>query len=157
VPRACRADRPCTATTPTELTPLEKFAIAKALPKSQLELLRPRLEAGPMQEVDLTVRIRGCVNVAEDASSTATVNAGADKVLACVLSHVSARARKNVLDAVRTDFAGYCLGGELPAIADGAVDLADDLINAASRLENKPKKGAVSAALAIELVERGGD
>ena len=110
---------------------------------------------GDGQEVDVTVRIHGLLNVGGEATSTSTESAGADKVLAVVLSHVSARARKTLLDSVRADFDGYREGGEPPAIADDVVDLADDLITSASRQVNKPKKGAVSAALAIELIERG--
>jgi len=153
MPRQAKQIEPAIAPANSELSPLELTAIAKA-PRN-LDKLRPRLEVGDGQEVDVTVRIHGLLNVGGEATSTSTESAGADKVLAVVLSHVSARARKTLLDGVRADFDGYRDGGELPAIADDVVDLADDLITSASRQVNKPKKGAVSAALAIELIERG--
>ena len=77
----------------------------------------------------------------------------ADRVLASVLSHVSARARKTLLDAVKGDFADYRTGNEAPRIGDDMVDLADDLLKSATRKVNAPKAGAVSGALELKLVK----
>ena len=152
MPRRTPQVEPATAAANTDLTPLELFALAK-VPRN-LDKLRPRLETADGQEVDFTVRISGHVNVAGEATSTSTERVGADQVLASVLAHISQRARKTLIEAVRGDFADYRTGGEPPELPEYCVDLADDLLTAGARETNKPKKGAVSAALAIELVKR---
>ena len=152
MPRLPKHVEPAVAAANTELSPLELFAVSKA-PRN-LDKLRPRLEVGDGQEVDFTVRISGHVNVAGEATSTSTERVGADQVLASVLSHLSQRARKTLIDAVRGDFADYRTGGDPPELPEYCIDLADDLLTAGARESNKPKKGAVSAALAIELVKR---
>lgn len=156
MPRSCQASEPSTAPATTGLTPLEMFALDKAVKDKELKDLRPRLELGDAQAVDFTARFRGCVNVAGDATSTSTQSAGADQVLACVLSHVSARARKTLLDQVKGDFADFRANGDAPKLADDVVDLADDLLKSATRQANVPKRGAVSAALEVKLVKRHG-
>lgn len=155
MPRDAKPSEPAIAPANSELSPLECFALAKAVGDRDLKELRPRLEIGSGQEVDLTVRIHGLVNVADSATSTTTRSAGADKVLASVLAHLSARTRKPLLELVKADFEAYRAGGELPELADEAIDLADDLLKSASRKENTTKSGAVSAALAVELIARG--
>lgn len=155
MPRQAKPVEPAIAPANSELTPLESFALAKAVSSGDLTNLRPRLELGEEQLVDVTVRIHGHVNVAGSATSTQKESAKADQVLAWLLSKLSARTRKPLIDEAREAFAGYRQGGELPAIADEFFDVADDLLEMASRKVNKTKAGAVSAALAVELVERG--
>jgi hypothetical protein len=156
MPRACNPAEPCTAPAETELTPIETFAVRKAVKDAQLDKLRPRLKLGDGQQVDFTVRIRGAVNVAGNATETKTESVKPDQVLACVLSHVSARARKTLLEQVKGDFAVYRANGGAPKLADDLVDLADDLLKSATREVNAPKKGAVSGALELKLVKRHG-
>lgn len=155
MPRQAKPVEPAIAPANSELSPLEVFALAKAVSAGDLKTLRPRLELGEEQLVDVTLRIHGHVNVAGSATSTAKESAKADQVLAWLLSRLSARIRKPLLDAAREAFADYRGGGELPAIADEFADLADDLLETASRKVNQTKAGAVSAALAVELLERG--
>lgn len=156
VPREKRFAQPTeTAASASELTPLESHALAKATTAKKLSDVRDRLSVADAQAVDFTVRVRGVVSVAADTASTARETPPADKMLAAVLDFVSPRARKVLLNEVQKKFQEFAAGGELPAVSDAAVDLADDLLTAASREVNKPKRGNVSAALEVTLKKRG--
>ncbi len=152
MPRTKKAPAPAIAPAAGELSPLEIFALSKA-PRG-LDKLRRRLAVANGQPVDFTVRVSGAVNVAADSSATVTESAGADQVLAAVLSQIKPRAQKELAECVRGLFAEYRRGGEAPAFGDEAVDLADDLLASAARQVNASRKGAVSGALSIELVDR---
>jgi hypothetical protein len=153
MPRVKEFAEPTAVASESDLSPLEMHALAKSARK--LTELRDRLEVGDAQPVDFTVRIRGVVSVAGDSSSTARETAAADKVLAAVLAQIKPRARAVLAHAVKDCFAGYGAGGELPAIDEAAIDLADDLLRAASREINKAKRGNVSAAVEVILKKRG--
>lgn len=154
MPRNAPPAEPSTAPISSELAPLEAFAVGKAVGERQLKELRPRLTAGAGQAVDLTLRIAGLINVAENSTSTQIKSVPADKMLAFVLGRLGARARNPLAAAVESEFADWRRGGELPPIEEASIDLADDLIRAASRKENVQKNGAVSAALEVRVVRR---
>jgi len=157
MPRQAKPVEPAIAPANSELSPLECFAVAKAVSEGDLKTLRPRLKLGEEQLVDVTVRIHGHVNVAGSSTCTQKESAKADQVLAWLLSQLSPRVRKPLVEAAREAFAAYRNGGELPKIDDEFADHADDLLETAARKVNKTKAGAVSAALAVELIERGDD
>lgn len=137
-----------------ELSPLELHALAKA-PRG-LDKLRDRLDVADGQLVDFTVRVRGAVNVAADASSTLDQEPPAEVVLAVACGVLSRRARAEVREHVAQAFAEWREGAELPTLPAADVDYADDLMRACARRVTKSKRGNVSASLAVELVKRGG-
>lgn len=152
MPRVKRFAEPQTAAAAAELTPLELFALSKAARK--LDPVRDRLAVADAQAVDFTVRIRGVVSVAADSAATSREAPTAAQLLAAVLSRIKPRARQVLALEARKLFAEFVAGGELPPFDDDAVDAADDLLAAASREVQKPKRGNVSAALEVTLKKR---
>lgn len=152
MPRRTPKTEPAVAPVNDSLSPLELTALAKA-PKG-LAALRPRLEVGDAQAVDVTVRVRGVVSVASNSSATVVKTPPADLVLAAVISTLKPKARAAVAETLGLLFADYRKGGDLPQVANDAVDAADDLLRSSSREETQNKTGAVNATLAIELVKR---
>lgn len=135
------------------LTPLESFALAKVVSERQLKELRPRLNVADGQAVDFTMRVRGALNVAGEASSTAVEKPPADAVLAAVLGAIAPRAIPLVRMHVRRLFSAWTAGEELPAIDAKHTDAADDLLQVVSRSVTRSKRGNVSASLAVERIE----
>ena len=152
MPRTKRFTEPETAASDTGLEPLELHALAKAARK--LDQVRDRLKVGEAQPVDFTVRIRGVVSVAADTASTTREVAPADKLLAAVIEFIQPRARVVLLREVKKRFESFAGGGELPPASDAAIDLADDLLLAASREQQRPKRGNVTAAVEVTLEGR---
>lgn len=152
-----RQKKPLETITPTAgappLSPLESFALAKAVGDRQLRELRDRLDVADGQTVDFTVRVRGALNVAGDGAATASEKPPVDQVLAAVISSIQPRAWPVVRLTVRRLFSAWTAGGDLPAIEDRAVDEADDLLATISRSVTRSKRGAVSASLAVEKIE----
>lgn len=150
MPRRSTISETITPASEPLLSPLESFAIAKAISERQLKELRPRLDVADGQAVDFTVRIHGALNVASDASATSLEKPPADAVLAAVLGAMAPRALPLVRLHVRRLFSAWTAGEELPALDPKHSDAADDLLTVVSRSVTKSKRGNVSASLAVE-------
>ena len=82
------------------MTDLETIAIAKAVKKAATDRARNGLEPGQGQRVDVTVRVAGLINVAEDYDRTPTVNIPMLDALALAI-HDAGITGKNALAALQ--------------------------------------------------------
>jgi hypothetical protein len=139
----------------TDLSAIESLAITKALKAD-----RDAVAAGSYA-VDVTVRVRGTVDVAADTAKTPTVSIPVKEVLALFIAR-SGATREASLKLLRE-----CLTDALSKGVEGAgaVDAAAD-IDAAFKAEvaaltaslpKTPVKGAVKAKLAVEVVGAADD
>lgn len=150
MPRRPSTRETITPTSELLLSPLESFALAKAVSERQLKDLRPRLNVGDGQAVDFTVGIRGAINVAGDASATSTQKPAADQLLAALLGCLTTRARAIAREHLKHLYSAWIAGGDAPEIEPSLIDAADDLLASCSRQVSTSKRGAISASLAVE-------
>jgi hypothetical protein len=140
------------------LSPLELHAIALAVAK-QAAKSRDKLDCERGQEVDVSVRVHGTLDVQTGATYNVSKKPSLEDVLAVVLFTLTRAARAKMFETLVDHFERLAsqLGPaapepdpELTAIPADAVDQAKDLIERMSRSETQDRRGAVTGQLQIE-------
>lgn len=152
---AARNTAPAAVASVDELTPEELHAL-KAFATKRAEARRDRLQVGGGQPVDVTLRIRGALDVGVPTAADPEKLKPAD-VLAIVLAELGPKTRAKVREALVAKCDPWWEGGDEPTPEPEAKHAAEDLLQLAKReKKDGKKKGQVTGSLAVEVVSRGG-
>lgn len=135
------------------LTALEAHAV-KCLAK-HAEKLRDSLSVGDGQEVDVTIRIRGPVNVGQDNKGDAEAYPKGQTLLALLLSELPDDVRTKAQRAVVKRCEAFVRSGEEPAVAPSEAARVIELQAALAHHYTKETRGSVTGTPTVELVARG--
>ena len=132
-----------------QLTALEWQALAAAAGRD-CKATRNQVVEGRGQLVDVTVRISGAVDVSKSAAAKAQTKPSAVEVFAAVLAHFPRDDR----DKLCADVEKMILGKTGKLVTSEVASMATGLIDRCTRTGQKIKRGAVSGALSVEVLER---
>jgi hypothetical protein len=118
----------------------------------KLEGVRSLLKVGPKQEVDVTLRIHGTIDVSPESNYTSTKKPEAESVLAVAIGALGPSNANKVREAIATTFQPFSQDGTMPPIDEAHVAEAAAMLSAASYQESKPRRGSVAGTLSAEVV-----
>lgn len=129
-------------------TPAEWAAIAEGA--KQAKDHRGDLAVGKAQPVDITVRIVGLVDVCEDSTANKKTGPAVKELLTAILFLTPEDQRKALSRKLVAHYPK--IGGK--KLPGGVAETVDNVIALLTTQEEQPKRGAVTGAVTVELVER---
>lgn len=142
----------------SHLNDLTALAISRAISAKEASAAREGITAGTY-DVDLTVRVKGTIEVSEDTDRPPTTSIPVKEVLAlflarsgCTREHSIALLRECLTDALRDDVRGQ---GAIEAAADIDREFKKAVAEITNSLPRNPVKGAVKAHVTTDLVSGG--
>lgn len=139
----------------TSLTDLTTLALSRAVSSKEDKVAREGVAPGTY-DVDVTVRVRGTIEVLDDTEKTPTVSIPLKEVLAlfvarsgCTREHSLALLRECMADALRDGVKGE---GAVAAAADIDAEYKRAVKDMLAGLPKTPVKGAVKADVEATLV-----
>lgn len=136
------------------LTPIETFALSKAVKETAQKKAREKLSLGH-HDVAFTVRVHGPLLVAGDSPTTVKEDVPPNMLLAFVIGKLSRRARAELLDCAQRELLLWRQHEtDVVDVAPSALALADQFVACGHREKPGTKNGTVTAPLTVELVSR---
>jgi|GEM_PF-4789452 len=146
MPRAKTAKpKPAAGNSPSAL---EYFALAVAGKRNCGKKRRAELAVGNGQAVDVTLRIRGAIDVQEGTTAVTSKAPAALDLLAVMLHLLPANMRAKMTDAMRKAFAKRAALELQP----GVLTLAEKLLGDVSEEKTSHRAGAVSGSISVERI-----
>jgi hypothetical protein len=131
------------------LTPLEWLAIK--LVGKHADEVRGELQPGGAQEVDVLLRIKGKISIADDTSASVPEKPKLNNLLGQIIKHMT----PGMWDMIRGQLieAAQGNGGVLPGVEEGYAAKANALVNILSKPKVQPRKGACKGSFAVGTVD----
>lgn len=134
-----------------ELSAMELHALMVAGKKAAKR--RDELQEGQHQ-IDLTVRLRGALQVGGDRPQVKDVEPAAAVLLGLVLHQLGPKSLAAVVEEVADRCAEYVGGGDAPELSDEEKRTSERLLRRVRRQEEKTYRGAVTGVLTVEPVKK---